>query len=130
MPLYVDKFGNTPLLEAIKNGHDVVASLLVKEGASLKFDAAGDFLCTAVSKGDSEFVKRVLGFGVDPNSKNYDHRTPLHVAAAEGLFLMSKFLVEAGASVFPKDRYYNSVVSFYYLTLVKSILLLDMLIVP
>ncbi|CAM8924699.1 unnamed protein product [Rhodiola kirilowii] len=101
-----DKFGNTPLFEAIKNRHDGVASLLVKEGASLKFDDAGGFLCTAVSKGhDSDFVKRILGFGVDPNSKNYDHRTPLHVAASMGLLLMAKLLVEAGASVFLKDRW-------------------------
>ncbi|PHT45430.1 Potassium channel KOR2 [Capsicum baccatum] len=28
----LDKFGNTPVLEAIKSGHDRVASLLVKEG--------------------------------------------------------------------------------------------------
>ncbi|CAM8976872.1 unnamed protein product [Rhodiola kirilowii] len=103
-----DNFGNTPLLEAIKNGHDRVASLLVKEGASLKFDDAGGFLCTAVSKGDTDFVKRILSSGVDPNSKNYDHRTPLHVAASEGLYLMVKLLVEAGASVYLKDRWGNT----------------------
>ena len=103
---YTDKFGNTPLLEAIKCGHDGVTSLLVKEGASLNVDDAGSFLCIAVARGDSDLLKRVLSNGVDPNSRDYDHRTPLHVAASEGLYLMAKLLLEAGASVFTKDRYH------------------------
>uniref|UniRef100_A0A5B7B3V9 Potassium channel n=1 Tax=Davidia involucrata TaxID=16924 RepID=A0A5B7B3V9_DAVIN len=103
-----DNFGNTPLLEAIKNGHDRVASLLVKEGVSLNIDDAGNFLCVAVAKGDSDFLKRVLSNGIDPNSKDYDHRTPLHVAASEGLYVMAKLLLEAGASVFSKDRWGNT----------------------
>ncbi|XVF23160.1 hypothetical protein REPUB_Repub13aG0013300 [Reevesia pubescens] len=103
-----DKFGTTPLLEAIKNGHDHLAALLVKEGASLNIDDAGSFLCTAVAKGDSDFLKRVLSNGIDPNSRDYDHRTPLHVAASEGLYFMAKLLIEAGASVFTKDRWGNT----------------------
>ncbi|XWS11574.1 hypothetical protein CRYUN_Cryun37aG0009900 [Craigia yunnanensis] len=103
-----DKFGNTPLLEVIKNGHDHLAALLVKEGALLNIDDAGSFLCTAVAKGDSDFLKRVLSNGIDPNSRDYDHRTPLHVAASEGLYLMAKLLIEAGASVFTKDRWGNT----------------------
>ncbi|CAL5371559.1 unnamed protein product [Camellia sinensis] len=103
-----DKFGNTPLLEALKNGHDRVASILVKEGAALKIDDAGSFLCTVVTNGDSDFLKRILSNGIDPNSKDYDHRTPLHVAASEGLYLTAKLLLEAGASVFLKDRWGNT----------------------
>ncbi|KAG2715218.1 hypothetical protein I3843_03G069900 [Carya illinoinensis] len=82
-----DYFGNTPLLEAIKNGHDRIASLLSKEGASLEID------------------------NPDPNSRDYDHRTALHVAASEGLYLMAQLLLEAGASVFPKDRWGNTPIS-------------------
>lgn len=103
-----DNFGNTPLLEALKNGHDRVSSLLLKEGAALKIDNAGSFMCTAISRGDSDFLKRILSNGIDPNSKDYDHRTPLHVAASEGLYLMAKLLLEAGASVFSKDRWGNT----------------------
>ncbi|PSS21449.1 Potassium channel SKOR like, partial [Actinidia chinensis var. chinensis] len=103
-----DKFGNTPLVEALKNGHDRVASVLVKEGAALKIDDAGSFLCSVVARGDYDFLKRILSNGIDPNSKNYDHRTPLHVAASEGLYLMAKLLLEAGASVFSKDRWGNT----------------------
>ncbi|XVF86189.1 hypothetical protein PTKIN_Ptkin18bG0020200 [Pterospermum kingtungense] len=103
-----DKFGNTPLLEAIKNGHDHLAALLFKKGASLNIDNAGSFLYMAVRKGESDFRKRVLSNGIDPNSRDYDHRTPLHVAASEGLYLMAKLLIEAGASVFTKDRWGNT----------------------
>ncbi|KAK1263757.1 Potassium channel KOR1 [Acorus gramineus] len=81
-----DKFGNTPVLEAIENGHDRIASLLVKKGASLSIEDAGSRLCSAIARGDSDFLKRVLTFGIDPNAKDYDHRTPLHIAAAEGLW--------------------------------------------
>ncbi|XP_022869416.1 potassium channel SKOR-like [Olea europaea var. sylvestris] len=103
-----DNFGNTPLLEAIKSGHDRVASLLSREGALLKIDNSGSFLCTLVAKGDSDFLRRVLSYGIDPNSKDYDHRTPLHIAASHGLYLMAKLILEAGASVFSKDRWGNT----------------------
>lgn len=103
-----DNFGNTPLLEAIKNAHDRVASLLVNKGALLKIDDAGGFLCATIARGDSDFLKRILSNGIDPNSKDYDHRTPLHVAASEGLYFMAKLLLEAGASVFSKDRWGNT----------------------
>ncbi|XP_052188772.1 potassium channel SKOR-like [Diospyros lotus] len=103
-----DKFGNIPLLEALKNGHDRVASALVKQGASLKIDDAGSFLCAVVARGDSDFLKRILSNGIDPNCEDYDQRTPLHVAASQGLYLMAKLLLEAGASVLSKDRWGNT----------------------
>ncbi|KAL0430478.1 UNVERIFIED_CONTAM: Potassium channel SKOR [Sesamum radiatum] len=103
-----DNFGNMPLLEAIKNGHDRVASLLSREGALLKIDNPGAYLCTVVAKGDTDLLRRMLANGIDPNSKDYDHRTPLHLAASQGLYLMAKLLLEAGASVFSKDRWGNT----------------------
>ncbi|KAM1132750.1 hypothetical protein FF1_047096 [Malus domestica] len=103
-----DNFGNTPLLEAIKNRNDRVSSLLIQQGASLNIDNAGSFICTSIARGDADLLKRLLAYGIDPNSKDYDHRTPLHVAASEGLFIMAKLLLEAGASVFSKDRWGNT----------------------
>ncbi|XP_068336666.1 potassium channel SKOR-like [Pyrus communis] len=103
-----DNFGNTPLLEAIKNGNDRVSSLLIQQGASLNIDNAGCFICTSIARGDADLLKRLLANGIDPNSKDYDHRTPLHVAASEGLYIMAKLLLEAGASVFSKDRWGNT----------------------
>lgn len=100
-----DRYGNTPLLEAIKCKHDLVSSLLFNKGAKLCLSDAGNQLCSAVSRGDADFLKRVLSYGADANSIDYDHRTPLHIAACEGLYLISEVLLEAGASVFSVDRY-------------------------
>ncbi|KAL8125438.1 hypothetical protein AgCh_012942 [Apium graveolens] len=103
-----DNFGNTPLFEAVKSGHDQVVSLLIKEGAVLKIGDSGPFLCTAVARGDFDLIKRVLSAGTDPNSSDYDHRTPLHVAASQGLYLLAKLLLESGASVLSRDRWGNT----------------------
>ncbi|KAM7251465.1 hypothetical protein ACFE04_023348 [Oxalis oulophora] len=103
-----DKFGNTPLLEAIKKSHDHVASLLAGEGAALKIEDSGNFLCTTVAKRDSELLKKLLAHGINPNSKNYDNRTALHLAASEGLYSMVNTLIEAGASVLSRDRWGNT----------------------
>ncbi|XP_039040510.1 potassium channel SKOR-like [Hibiscus syriacus] len=103
-----DKFGNTPLLEATKHGHDRVTCLLVQAGALLAMDDEGCFLCMTVARRDLDLLNRVLAAGINPNAKSYDCRTPLHVAASEGLYFMAKSLVEAGASVFSKDRWGNT----------------------
>ncbi|PWA51284.1 potassium channel, voltage-dependent, EAG/ELK/ERG, Ankyrin repeat-containing domain protein [Artemisia annua] len=85
-----DRYGNTPLLEAIKSGHDDIASLLIKEGASLTISDGDSLVSSSVTKG-------IL------NSKDYDFRTPLHVATSRGSYGLAKLLVEAGASVLSKD---------------------------
>ncbi|XP_020206516.1 potassium channel GORK isoform X1 [Cajanus cajan] len=100
-----DKFGATPLLEAIKYGHEELASLLVNSGAILTIDDVGNFLCMTVAKKDLDLLKRVLSCGINPNAKNYDHRTPLHIAASQGLITMAELLLQAGASVLSKDTY-------------------------
>nr|XP_043633868.1 potassium channel SKOR-like [Erigeron canadensis] len=103
-----DNFGNTPLLEAIKNGHDTIASLIGKHGGLLNIKDPGSFLCSYVAKGDIDFIRRILSNGIDPNSIDYDFRTPLHVATSQGSYLIAKLLVEAGASVQLKDRWGNT----------------------
>ena len=104
-PFVSDKFGATPLLEAIKNGHEEVASLLANAGATLTIDDAGNFLCMTTAKKELDLLRKVLACGINPNVKNYDQRTPLHIAASEGLYTMAELLLEAGASVLCKDRY-------------------------
>ncbi|XP_078172297.1 potassium channel KOR2-like [Carex rostrata] len=104
----VDSFGNTPLLEAVKFGHDRIAKILVANGAILSLEQAGNYLCKVVTESKLEMLRRLLEFGVDPNSKNYDLRTPLHVAAAEGLHLVASVLIEFGADVLSKDRWGNT----------------------
>ncbi|KAL8150722.1 hypothetical protein V2J09_020530 [Rumex salicifolius] len=104
----LDSFGNTPLLEAIKNGYDGVVSLLCEAKATVNMADSGNFLCSAVARGDFDLLKRLLSNGVEPNCKDYDQRTPLHVATSRGLYLTAKLLIDAGASVSSKDRWGNT----------------------
>ncbi|KAK1300048.1 Potassium channel KOR2 [Acorus calamus] len=100
----IDKFGNSPLLEAISFGHDRVSKLLIENGAILSLDDPGSYLCKVVKESKIDVLRRFLQNGVDPNCKNYDLRTPLHVAAAEGLHIVAKILIEFGADVLSEDR--------------------------
>ncbi|ONK57795.1 uncharacterized protein A4U43_C09F4170 [Asparagus officinalis] len=104
----IDKFGNSPLLEAVKAGHDRVAALLVENGAILNLEDAGSYLCKVTANSKIDILRRLLENGVDPNSKNYDQRTPLHVAAAEGLHLVASVLIGYGADVLSEDRWGNT----------------------
>lgn len=52
-----------------------------------------------------EYLKRLLEYGADPDSADYDFRTALHIAAAEGYFLVAKLLVDYGANVLFADRW-------------------------
>ncbi|XP_028756660.1 potassium channel SKOR [Neltuma alba] len=105
---FSDKFGSSPLFEAIKNGHEEASSLLVDAGATLTMDHAGNFLCMTVANKELSLLRRVLDYGINPNARNYDQRTPLHIAASEGLCKMAELLLEAGASVLSKDRWGNT----------------------
>ncbi|XP_057767622.1 potassium channel SKOR-like isoform X2 [Salvia miltiorrhiza] len=100
-----DNFGKTPLFEAIKKGHGGAASLLEEAGAAAHVEGPGICLCEAVARNELDFVARLLANGMNPNSKNYNLQTPLHVAAAEGLFEVSVLLLQNGGSVIARDRW-------------------------
>ncbi|XP_057770231.1 potassium channel GORK-like [Salvia miltiorrhiza] len=93
------------LVEAIKKGHGGAASLLEEAGAAAHVESPGICLCEAVARNELDFVARLLANGMNPNSKNYNLQTPLHVAAAEGLFEVSVLLLQNGGSVFARDRW-------------------------
>ncbi|XP_022975288.1 potassium channel SKOR-like isoform X1 [Cucurbita maxima] len=97
-----------PLLEAIQNGHEQVASLLAKAGATIVANDAGGLLCSTVARRGLGFLKGLLANGIDPNARNYDQRTPLHIAVSEGLYPFAEVLLNAGASVFATDRWGNT----------------------
>eukprot|EP00850_Spirogloea_muscicola_P007330 SM000037S13465 [mRNA] locus=s37:43200:49998:+ [translate_table: standard] len=102
-----DHAGVTPLLEALKGGHDKVASILLRHGGDVQLEAPASELCNAVMNGNIDYVRRLLENGVDPNSADYDLRTPLHVAAAEGYVVFVRLLLDAGASLLARDRWGN-----------------------
>lgn len=46
-----DKFGSTPLQEAVRNGHDVVIEWLKRNGAELRSDKLDELMCSAAANG-------------------------------------------------------------------------------
>lgn len=52
-------------------------------------------------------VQRLLNCGIDPNVRDYDQRTPLHVAAAESFFVVCRILLRHGADPWLRDRMGN-----------------------
>lgn len=59
----------------------------------------------AASSNDVWTLRRLYEAGFDVNLGDYDHRTPLHVAAAEGHQEAVSFLLDHQADVNPKDRW-------------------------
>jgi lysophospholipase len=61
-------------------------------------------LCAAVYKGTLSTITEMKTFGADVAVGDYDKRTPLHIAAAEGKLEMVEYLMKSGGSVHARDR--------------------------
>ncbi|MGI9557406.1 MAG: glutaminase A, partial [Solirubrobacterales bacterium] len=64
-----------------------------------------DQLIWAASKGDLGAVHRLVVRGYDQDAADYDGRTPLHLAAAEGRDRVVHYLAENGARLSLRDRW-------------------------
>ncbi|WP_432773313.1 glutaminase A [Francisella salimarina] len=62
-------------------------------------------LIWAASNGDLSEIKRAVALGVDISKGDYDKRTALHLAAAEGHEDVVKYLIRKGANPTIKDRW-------------------------
>jgi glutaminase len=69
-------------------------------------DAMG--LCWAAYQGDLNEIRRLVARGVDLNEKDYDGRTCLHLAAAEGRMDVVKFLLAKNVYLTPNDRWQHT----------------------
>jgi len=96
----VDNFGRTPIMEAVLNGHFETIRLLREAGAELlvsQSDLAYK-MCTAAQCGDYSRLAQYLAAGADPDTADYDRRTPLMLGAAEGRRAVCKLLLASLAN--------------------------------
>eukprot|EP01138_Halocafeteria_seosinensis_P005992 gb/GECG01006125.1/.p1 GENE.gb/GECG01006125.1/~~gb/GECG01006125.1/.p1 ORF type:complete len:828 (+),score=76.02 gb/GECG01006125.1/:1-2484(+) len=99
-----DRWGDTPLVEAIARGYEDIAQYLQGMGATLPADEEGIYcLCAASHNGDINEIRHLIRRGIPVNSSDYDRRTALHIAASEGHLDVCRFLLSAGADVLAVD---------------------------
>jgi ankyrin repeat protein len=83
-----------------------IEDFLEKHGAELgALDGLQKRLLDATASNEIETIRLAIKAQVDLNCTDYDHRTPLHIAAAEGNDEIVKLLLKAGVVPTAKDRW-------------------------
>ena len=122
-----DRWGGTPLDDACLHGHDAIIAILQRAGGrrgDVAYPAHGGLkpvsaaseaeshrtaeLIWAASDGDIDTVYRLVARGVAFDVADYDLRTPLHLAAAEGRDTMVAYLCGRLLGINPLDRWGNT----------------------
>lgn len=96
----VDRWGGTPLADAARHEHKAAAAILREAGARLGMTdgRAATEMCELAFAGNLPALLIRLDCGIDGNVVNFDRRTALHVAAAEGHRHIVDELVKRGAT--------------------------------
>lgn len=92
-----DRYGDTPLCNAVRFRHKDVVQLLRKTGAHFsrdKLEEAGTELCSLAASGDLEGLEIWSLAGADLNKTGYDGQTAIQVAQAVGKKEVVAFLVQ------------------------------------
>ena len=121
-----DRFGHTPLDDAVLGTHDAVARLLEVHGGrrgsvtpqpsptepddttpvrNSADPLHGAVMMWAAATGDLEALRRSVARGATIDVVDYDLRTPMHLAAAEGHREIVEVLLAQGAAADPRDRW-------------------------
>ena len=93
-----DRWGGTPLQDAVRGGHLRVQELLRGAGAAIDLDgsdhAQGERLCKCAAKGDLASIRKLVSAHASVDACDYDRRSALHLAAAEGHVDVVAYLIE------------------------------------
>lgn len=113
-----DKFENTPLHIAIKNGHQDVIEYVIKFHASDSCLKAGDQfgdtpLHLAARYGNEAACRLLLDLGADVNADADNGETPLHAAFGHQKQSVCKWLLHKGADVTARDELGNTALHSY-----------------
>merc|ERR1711988_158294 len=105
----VDRWQQTPMLDALSAGHSDVCMILEQHGCGLDTmsrELLTEKLCCAAFAADTlPILTRLLHAGASPNLSDYDKHTPLHIAASEGNADAVQLLLAKGASPDLRDRW-------------------------
>ena len=107
----VDRFGNTPINDAVKHKCDKALALLheLVPAPPIKMKLKGCDgavqMCNAAFEADIEQVKRLLNNGVNVDDADYDARRALHIAACQGHLDLISHLLERKSDVNRLDRF-------------------------
>lgn len=95
--------GWTPLMFAVKNGHDNIALYLIEKGADVRRKTSTEIGSTvldfAADGKKLNVIDAILNKGADVNGKGKDGLTPLEFAAWAGNLDVAKLLISRGADV-------------------------------
>ena len=73
--LIEDKYGGTPIVDAVRHGHAEVAKFLARHGATLEMENAAVAMCQSAFDNDLENIKLLIECGINVNEADYDSRT-------------------------------------------------------
>jgi CRP-like cAMP-binding protein len=100
-----NRWGQTVLQEAMAAKQGPVVELLLQWKIFINAEQAGSALCTAASTQDVDQLRRLIDNKADINAGDYDSRSALHIAAADGHGKVVEFLLEQKADPNKKDRW-------------------------
>ena len=107
-----NRWGQTPLDEALRAQQQTTIQLLMQHRGVMGAEAVTTTLIEAASSGsletspDAEQLVRIMRqSGVDPNVGDYDGRTALHLACANGYVKTAEMLLSLSADVNVMDRW-------------------------
>ncbi|KAK3266380.1 hypothetical protein CYMTET_24986 [Cymbomonas tetramitiformis] len=78
-----DRWGSTPLQDAVLANHKLVANLLYTHGGKMLLDDEAGTICSCAAEGATGKMSLLMECGLDINSGDYDQRTAIHLACAE-----------------------------------------------
>lgn len=95
----------TPLHKALLMGHEAIAELLIKEGASIHTKTADGWeaLHCAANKGREGLVHLCLSHGANIGARTADGQTALHKVCKSGYVNTTRLLLDKGANVEARD---------------------------
>ncbi|KAF1320421.1 50s ribosomal protein l11, partial [Globisporangium splendens] len=102
----MDKLGMTPLLLAINHGEISLVRMLLDAGADVNLSNVRKVSAThvAVASQSLDILKLLLEYDAFVNTANMiNKKTPLHIAAETGNYLICELLLNNGANVYQRN---------------------------